>query len=869
MGLAVMTKSPRFAAGSVGRSVGRPIALAMLFAATLALSGCKTAKEKAEDYYQSGLTLLAAGDEDRAMLQFRNVFLYDGFHKDARKTYADVLMKEGKVQEAYSQYLRLIEQYPDTADVRQILAEISIRNGNWDEAERHGREAIRLAPTVPGVQAIKLALDYRIAVLAKDEATRTKISDQAQALLVTLPTSDVARRIVIDRLVSGPNPTDALPVVEDALKQDPNSLEYHMLKFQLLARSNDAKGSKTQAVGDELKTMFKLFPDNTEVKNSLIGWYMSQKDYDGAEAFLRQLAGDAKGPTDAHLALIQFLQVARGPDAARAELAALIAANAGAPNADLYGALLASFDFQAGKTTEAIAAMEAIVKTATPSDQTRRIKTTLAQMLDSTGDRVGARALVEQVLADDPANVEALKQRATWLIADDKAGDAIVALRAALDQSPRDPQILTLMAAAYERDGSLDLAGQQLARAVEISGSAPADALRYAQFLIRQNKPTVAETVLINARQVNPTSPDVLQALVQLYARQAKWPQAQDSLDALKALNLPDAQTHIPELQAALLAGQNKLDDSLALLQAQAAKGDQADANVVMVVQTQIRAGKLPEARTYLDDALAKMPKDLTLRLLSASLDAQMGKADAAETAYRALIAEAPQAELPVRLLYTQLAAQGHGADATKVLDAGLAAQPKSPTLRWMKAGELERDGQIDAAIAIYEGLYADDSSNTVVANNLASMITTYHDDDASLARAEVIARRLRGLDVPAFQDTYGWIALRRGNLDEAKAHLEPAAKAMPKEALTQYHLAMLYDKMGRNADAIAAFELALSLAGQTPPPQMAAQMTVAKTELDRLKTAPAQTPALAPAPAPAPAPTNPAPAPAQSGTSP
>ena len=71
----------------------------------------------------------------------------------------------------------------------------------------------------------------------------------------------------------------------------------------------------------------------------------------------------------------------------------------------------------------------------------------LAQMLSATGNAVGARARIEEVLAEDPTNVEALKMRAAWLIDEDKPGDAIVDLRAALDQAPRDAAILTLMAA--------------------------------------------------------------------------------------------------------------------------------------------------------------------------------------------------------------------------------------------------------------------------------------------------------------------------------------------------------------------------------------------------------------------------------------
>lgn len=830
--------------------------LPALLTATLTLSGCKSAEEKAEDYYQSGLALLAQGDEERALVEFRNVFKYNGFHKEARKAYADTVLKEGKVDEAYSQYLRLIEQYPDTPEVREILAKIAIERGDWSEAERHGRAAIALAPDQPGVQAIKLVLDYRTAVMANDEATRSKTAEAAKALLVQQPDSELARRIVIDRLISGPEPSQALPVIEDALARNPKSLEFHMLKFRLLAQAEDVK-----ATGVELQQMFDLFPDNAQVKSALIAWYLVQKDLDGAEAFLRKLAGDITGPAEGHLAVVQFLQIARGADAARAELDKLIAANtANAENAQIYQALRATLDFEAGKTNEAIAAMEASVKAAEPSDQTRRIKAMLARMLDATGNRVGARALVEEILVEDPSNVDALKQRAGWFIAEDKPGDAIVDLRAALGQAPRDPAILTLMAAAYERDGSLDLAGEQLARAVEVSGSAADESLRYAQFLLRRGRLQPAETVLTDARRVSPNNPALLRALGQYYIQQSQFSRAQEVVDALNALKLPEASNTAQTLQALMLNAQNRPEDSVALLEDQLAKTDQTTAAdpaaqgqtedpsgsaaaisaQVMIVQTQIQAGKTAEARAYLDTALQKNPKDKTLRMLSGNLDLMLGKPDLAEATYRALIAEDAAFEPAVPRLYGLLQAAGRAAEAAAVLDAGLAAQPKSGTLRWLKAGALEQSGQIDAAIALYETLYAEDSSNTIVANNLASLITAHHDDDASLARAEAIARRLRELEAPAFQDTYGWIAFRRGNLDEALSHLEPAAKGLPQDMLTQFHLAMLYDKLGRSADAIRQFEVMLALAGNSTLPQV----TEARARLTALQAAGATAPA-------------------------
>lgn len=805
-----------------------PAALALI--AALALAGCESAEDKAERYYLSGMELLAAGDEERALVEFRNVFKYNGFHKDARKVYADTVLKQGNVQEAYGQYLRLIEQYPDTPEVRRILAELAIGRGDWAEAERHGNEAIRLAPDAPGVRAIALALGYRKAVMDRDEEARAVLAEEARAVLAETPDSRIALRILIDHLAAGPDPTAALPEIERALALEPEALELHVAKLRILAQSGDSAG-----LGVQLKTMVERFPDNVDARSALIAWYMSEGDIDGAEAFMRQLAGDPTGPVEGHIAVIQLLQAARSAEAAQTELGRLIAANDGTANADLYRALDATFDFEAGKRDEAIAAMETILKTATPGDQTRRIKTMLAKMLETTGNRVGARARIEEVLAEDATNVEALKMRAGWLIEEDRPGEAIVDLRAALGQAPRDATILTLMAAAHERDGSPELAGERLALAVEVSGSAPAESLRYAQFLVRQGRIQAADTVLTESRRVNPTHVGVLAMLADIALNAQDWPRAQEIAETLAQIGTPEADAATRALQAALLLGQNRTEDGLAFLEEQVGKGGDDLAAIQVILQARIRSGKPDEARTYLDGELAKRPDDPGLRLLSAGLHALMGEVSQAEALFRDLIAEDPTAELPARLLYGLLRSDGRAEEAAAVLDAALAAQPAAATLRWIQAGELEKAGDIDGAIAVYEAMYAVDSGNVIIANNLASMITTHRDDPESLARATAIARRLKGSDVPAFQDTYGWIAHRNGNHDEALTYLEPAAAGLPNDALTQFHLGMTYLALERTEDARRQLTRALELAGDSPLPQF----ETARQELAGLPPAP------------------------------
>jgi tetratricopeptide (TPR) repeat protein len=114
--------------------------------------------------------------------------------------------------------------------------------------------------------------------------------------------------------------------------------------------------------------------------------------------------------------------------------------------------------------------------------------------------------------------------------------------------------------------------------------------------------------------------------------------------------------------------------------------------------------------------------------------------------------------------------------------------------------------------------MYEQDSSAPIVANNYASLLSSLRDDDASIAKAYSVARRLQGVDVPAFQDTYGWIAYLRGEHETAVEYLEPAAAALAEDPSVQYHLGMAYAAAGRTDEAKAALQRAIDLGEDGSP---------------------------------------------------
>ena len=806
---------PTPTAGPLGRPVARRGSRALLLCAALALAACDTAEERAEAHFQAGLERLEAGDPERAMVEFRNVFQLDGFHRDARATYARLLRERGQGAQAFGQYLRLVEQYPEDLEGQRALAELALETGDWEAFRRHAAAAAELAPDDPTVRALAANLAYGDAVAAEDAAAREAAVAEARALLEAHPELNAARRVVLGDLMRAERWEEALAVVDAGIAADGDMalLWGYGTRLGLLQRLG-----RTEEIGPQLRAMVERFPDDEETRAALIRWLVAQGELEEAEAFLRSLIDPEDPEPGARVTLVRFLSELRGPEAAAAELDRVIAAGTSDPA--LFRSMRAASWFDAGRREEAVAEMEAILEEVAPEEtepgRLASVRVALARMLIATGNPVGARAQVEAVLEEDPTQVEALKLLAGWLVEDDATGDAIAALRQALGVSPRDAEVLTLMARAHERDGNRELMAEMLALAVEASDAAPEPSLRYATYLVGEGQARAAEDVLLDALRAAPREPALVEALGRLYVTTEEWARVEQAVETLRAIGTPAAAAAAQGLEARRLAAEGRDEELMELLEGLAAEG-QGGADVA-IVRAQLARGDAAAALAHVEGALAEAPEDPALRFVRASVLAGVGRTEEAEEAFRAILREQPGAERAWLALYRLALARGDAEGAGGVLEEALAAVPGSATLRWARAGALERAGDVEGAIAVYEALYEEDSDAPVIANNLASLLSTHRQDAESLERAGVIARRLRGSDVPQFQDTYGWIAYRRGDLAEAVAHLEPAAEGLPEDPRVRYHLGLALAASGRREEALAALGAAREMLGEARP---------------------------------------------------
>ena len=144
-------------------------------------------------------------------------------------------------------------------------------------------------------------------------------------------------------------------------------------------------------------------------------------------------------------------------------------------------------------------------------------------MYVSKANIAAAEPLISDILSKDRRNAGALRLRAAINIDKGQLDSAVSDLREALNDQPKSPELLMLLAVAYERGGKNELADRQYNDALKASGSNPGVALRYVAFLQRKGDASHAEDVLTDVSARNPNNQQVLSSLAQIRLSRQNW----------------------------------------------------------------------------------------------------------------------------------------------------------------------------------------------------------------------------------------------------------------------------------------------------------------------------------------------------------
>ena len=279
-------------------------------------------------------------------------------------------------------------------------------------------------------------------------------------------------------------------------------------------------------------------------------------------------------------------------------------------------------------------------------------------------------------------------------------------MRTALTVAPRDPEVMTIMAFAHERAGDRGLMGERLALAVELSNRAPAESLRYASFLMQEDRPGPAEGVVVDALRRDPENRELLDMLGRIHLAREDWARAGQVAGILRAQGDPVATAMATSLDAARLRGEGKPAAAAAMLETLArqrrrgrrsaateAIGGQALAGLVRARLAAGERGRGPPRRR----GGARRRSRRASRPASSSPASTRSKAGPTRPrrCYRTLVAEAPALPEPHRALFRLLAGEGDLAGADAALEQGIAATgDANGELLFLRAGLRESRGR-------------------------------------------------------------------------------------------------------------------------------------------------------------------------------
>jgi tetratricopeptide (TPR) repeat protein len=805
----------------VGRMMKlRPVVtLTLLSLAIGLLAGCGSPEQKAQSAYDRGVKFLSQGDLVRASLEFRNAIKAKPDFVLALYSLGTVAEQQGRFDDAAKLYMDTAERAPNHIEARVRLGYILAADGYLDDAEKFAIEAGKLSASNGDVLALKAVVAY----------ARNKPGEAislADAALARDPNNLHALTLRGSERLQASDPKGALAFLNRAASIDDHDPGLQALRIRAFELLNDRASIEA--------TLVKLaarYPKEESYPAALVRIYIDAGRKDDAERVFRASAAANPDDPGPELALAQFLANNKGLEAARLELQTKI--DKGGRVAPFEEAL-ADLWLAGGQRQKAVDTLKKAIADARDSSESNSAQVHLARII-SDNDPAEAGKLVDRVIAADPNNADALVIRASLRINAGQVPDAIDDLHLALGQQPDSAAILELLADAYDRNGDVTLAQDQLVRGFTVlpeSGTG----LNYVGFLLRYGKLDQADRVLTELRSREPDNRVVLTELAQVKLGEQDWSGAREVSDALRKLGGREAASAADRIVAASLSAQGNFTESLRVLQSGVGANDAA--SLPAIVQAYIAAGKADQAERQLTSTLASRPGDLRAQLLLGKVYQAEKRPDEAEATFRAAISDDPKNAAAYGALAEFYKDGGRFADAEKILREGLSEANDIQPLKLGLAALLDASGQHEAAISQYEALYEADPRLPLVANNLASLLSEYRSDAASIDKAFAIAARFRDSGVPQFLDTLGWTYYLKGRYSDALIVLTSAAENLPGAATVQYHLGMVYKALGKRDLAMAKLKGAVSM---VPPPDEEQQVKARAALADLLAAPPPQ----------------------------
>jgi tetratricopeptide (TPR) repeat protein len=737
------------------------------------IAGCSGGEARKAKHMEKGQTFLAAGNFEKARIEFRNALQIAPNDSAVRFENGVADEKLGNPREAGQFYQGAIDIAPDNVQARVALARLYVLMGAPAQALETVKPSLEKHPDDASLLAVRAAA--REVLNDRPEA----LSDAERAVQLA-PRNEEAVAVLAGVYQAGGQSDKAVALLEGAVKQIPVSarLRLELAEFYIQRKQDP------QAEG-LLVELVRLKPAEKAHRLRLAQFYARLNRTDDAERVLRE--GIRALPDDRSLktSLVDFLAQRRSREAAEKELQGFIAQK---PDDYSLRLALAKFYEQGKDDAKAEAVYRDVIARSGTDGPGLTARDRLAELRSRHSDTAGADKLLAEVLAKAPRDDDALFLRANLALGQRDPKTAIADLRSVLRDQPNALGVMRVLARAHLANDEPALAEETMRRAVDANPTDAAARMDLVKLLIDLGKPEQAKPIVDELVRQQPNNLEALSAQFKI---------AMDGKDLAKAKAVADAMVATnPKLglgyyyQGAMAEAAHDPDAAIRLYSASL---DQEMSTESLESITRVLADqkRVPDALRRLDEVAARFPTSaVPLNIRGQLLMSQKRGAEGAAAFVEAIRREPKNWSGYRNLALAQLDAHDINT-AIATLQAAI-GKVANPVQLEMSLGVLyQQNGRPDDAVRLYDAALRQDPQSDVIANNLAMLLVDTKRDPGSLERAKELAAHFSTSNNPQLLDTYGWVLYKSGEAAGALTALQAASSKAPNLPVLWYHLGM------------------------------------------------------------------------------
>ncbi len=749
------------------------------------LLACDGSDSRRTGYLEEGKALFKAGEYKKARIAFDNAASVAPENSESRYQIAEELSKLGDMQDALDQYQIIVKQDAKHLNARVKLGQLYLLMSKNDEAEKMAREALALDGENTGalvlMGGVLSAQNNSDAAFVKAEQALQKKPDDIPAILLLASLN--AKIGKVDKAIS---------LLQHNIEKYPDNVAQRLLLANLYVQIK-----KLPKARESLESIIKIEPKQLIHRKRLAMFFIDSNQLDLAENVLRATVDDLPEDAQAKLNLVEFLATKRTPEVAIAELIPMIDEQ---PDAFELRFKLADLQFAQKQLHDVEETLQETVSLAKESRKADRARNKLARFYLARQRVKEASTLITEVLANDPGDVEALALRGEIALADNRVVEAITGFRAILNDQPDNIKVLKLLSAAHLINKNPVLARENLEKVLALTPKDEAARLDLVNLLVQMGEAQLAGQQLDAVFKLNPNSKNGMEVLFKIYLAQQQWPQAQQVAKQLEN-NFPDEAVGY-YLSGLAYQAEAKFDKSIPRFTLALQKQPQSVEPLNQLINSYLQLKQSDKALNKLNEIVKAQPDHFFAYNLMGGVYTHAKKFNDAAVAFQKAIAIKPEWTKPYRNLALINRLQKKPAEAVKVLTTGIKNTTNAAELINDLAQIYHENGEHGKVIALYEEVYKQNPDSLSALNSLAGYMAAYAKDSASLKRLVQLAGPLAQSNDPYLLDTAAWIAYKQDDYEKAKQILLKVHTLKPDIAASNYHLGMVYLKLGDKPQA-------------------------------------------------------------------